>query len=156
MAAQSNELIDHKNFQGVIFSKTYKNSYYKILEENNRFTPSKKDIELFERNLKKKLTGINKNHLNQTHSCPVIHKKLNNYNRQYLGFIDENGKKYLLINFLWKESEDEKIINAEYYNELGDWKKHWQIIHDGCSHFWNVKYYLTSGELFDLQINGSA
>ncbi len=146
------------NYEGVIFPKTYKNKKYQFLDDEFRFTPSLSEIEDFERDLKKKIKGINKNRWNQKHSCPVIHKNLKKYVRQYLGFIDDSGKKYLVVNFLWKKSSI-ITLNVEddyFYDEKSDWKKHWHVWFDGCSHFWNVKYYLESDVLFDLQVNGSS
>ena len=152
---QSITIIEESKFQGAIFPKTYKNTTYNWLDEEKRFTPTSEEIKIFETILQKNIKKINKKRWNQTGSCPVIHKNLKKYNRQYLGFIDDSGKKYLLINFLWYKNHQEKIED-EYYNELGDWKKNWQIWYDGCSTFWNVKYYLDSDTLFDLQINGSS
>uniref|UniRef100_UPI00404AEBC9 hypothetical protein n=1 Tax=Flavobacterium sp. TaxID=239 RepID=UPI00404AEBC9 len=157
LVAQANEIIQNKKFQAIIFSKTYKSPYHTFLNENSRFTPSIKDIEPFELNLKKKVKLINKKQWNQEGSCPIIHKNLCKYNRQYLGFTNENGRKYLLINFIWKDShENEEMMDSAFFDEFSNWKKHWQVIFDGCSYYWNVKYYLDTDELFDLQINGSS
>jgi hypothetical protein len=150
-------IYDNNKIKGAIFPNTYKNTSYKWLDDEYRFTPTYNEIEAFEKKLRSKLKLINKKRWNQKNSCPVIHRNLKKYLRQYLGFIDENGNKYLLINFLWK---DDTFLNEtekdEYYNELGDWRKHWQVWFDGCSHYWNVKYYLESDKLFDLYINGSS
>lgn len=156
LIAQSNEIIERRNLNGVIFSQAYQNSNYNWSDEIKRFTPTIQDVELFENDLKAKLKKINGKRWNQVGSCPIIHKNLRNYIRQYLGFINKDGKKYLLINFVWKNSALHESVDSEYYNELGDWKKHWQIWYDGCSHFWNIKYYIDSDTLFDLQINGSS
>ncbi|NNT73245.1 hypothetical protein HKT18_13555 [Flavobacterium sp. IMCC34852] len=153
---QSINLIEGKKFRGAIFPSSYKNTSYNWLEDKNRFTPTKEEILLFEKKLHDKLKLINKSRLNQKGKCPVIHNNLQKYIRQYLGFIDESGKKYLMINFLWSRSSLHENPKEEYYNELGDWKKNWQVWFDGCSHFWNVKYYLESETLFDLQVNGSS
>lgn len=152
---QSIKIFEGKNFKGCIFPETYKNSAYYWLDDKNRFTPTTEEIQTFENDLRTKLKNINKNRINQKGSCPVIHRNLKNYNRQYLGFIDGSGKKYLSVNFLWYNMFQENI-NDKFYNELGDWKKNWQVWFDGCSKYWNVKYYLESGTLFDLQINGSS
>jgi len=154
---QSINVYESKNFQGAIFPKTYTNTAYLWLEDKYRFTPTIEEVQEFEKDLRSKLKLINKVRWNQKNSCPVIHRKLKKYIRQYLGFIDDSGKKYLLVNFLWEENSFlQETEQDEYYNELGDWKKHWQVWFDGCSHYWNVKYYLESDTLFDLQINGSS
>ena len=156
MIGQSIILIEGKKFRGAIFPNTYENTSYNWLENKNRFTPTNEEIQMFEKNLREKLKLINKSRLNQKGKCPVIHNNLQKYIRQYSGFIDESGKKYLLINFIWSSSNLHENPDEEYYNELGDWKKNWLVWFDGCSHFWNVKYYLESETLFDLQVNGSA
>ena len=155
LIAQTNEIFEEKNVKGVIFSKDYINKAHNWLDNSYRFTPTREEIKAFEKNLKLDLKRINTNRWNQKGSCPIIHKNLKKYVRQYLGFIDDSGKKYLLINFLWQDNVEENE-NDEFYNELGDWKKHWQVWFDGCSHFWNVKYYIDSELIFDLQINGSS
>ncbi|MCL9810078.1 hypothetical protein [Flavobacterium luminosum] len=151
--SQSNILLIEKNFKGVIFPNTYKNSAFKFIEESKRFTPTKEEIQSFENSLRKNLAGINKNRLNQKYKCPVIHRNLRKYVRQYLGFIDDSGKRYLLVNFLWEKSIEPE---SEYRTDLANWEKHWQVWFDGCSHYWNIKYYIESESLFDLQINGSS
>ena len=87
LVAQANEIIQNKNYQSIIFSKTYKSPYYTFLNENSRFTPSRKDIELFELNLKKKVKLINKKQWNQEGSCPIIHRNLYKYNRNFFDNI---------------------------------------------------------------------
>lgn len=152
---QTINVVESKKFQGAIFPSSYINNSYNWLNDNKRFTPTNEEILMFENNLRYKLKKVNKNRLNQKGKCPIIHNNLKKYIRQYLGFIDNSGKKYLLINFLWSDSFLHENTSEENYNELGNWKKHWQVWFDGCSHFWNVKYYLESDALFDLKINGS-
>lgn len=153
---QSIKIVEGKKFLGAIFPSSYNNTSYHWLNDNKRFTPTNEEVLMFENNLRLKLKKLNKNHWYQKGKCPIINNNLQKYIRQYSGFIDDSGKKYLLINFLWNTSVLHENPNEKYYNELGDWKKHWLIWFDGCSHFWNVKYYLESEVLFDLQINGSA
>lgn len=153
--AQSINVIEGKKFRGAIFPSTYKNSAYTCFENENRFTPTNEEVLNFEKKLYRNLKIINVKRLNQKGKCPVIQNNLSSYVRQYLGFIDESGKKYLLVNFLWIDSVRDEIPNDAYYNELADWRKSWQVWFDGCSHFWNVKYYLESETLFDLHVNGS-
>ncbi len=153
---QSIKIIEKDKFDGAIFPSSYKNTAYNWLDDSVRFTPTIDEVLKFENDLRHKLKKINKNRWNQQGKCPIIHNNLKKYIRQYTGFMDESGNKYLLINFLWSCEALNENPNDEYYNELGDWKKHWQIWFDGCSHYWNVKYYLKSDVLFDLQINGSS
>lgn len=100
MVAQSIKIIEEQKFRGAIFPNLYKNTSYNLLNENKGFTPTNEDVLMFENNLRYKLKKINKNHINQKGKCPIIHNNLEKYIRQYSGFIDNSGKKYLLINFL--------------------------------------------------------
>ncbi|MDX6181709.1 hypothetical protein SGQ44_05785 [Flavobacterium sp. Fl-77] len=117
--AQSIIVLENKNFQGAIFPKTYTNSAYNWLDKSDRFSPTTAEVEKFENALRSKLKKINTNLWDQQNSCPIIHRNLKKYIRQYLGFIDESGKKYLLVNFLWNKSFQENT-NDPFYNELGD------------------------------------
>jgi hypothetical protein len=89
---------------------------------------------------------LNKDLLNQVGNCPVIHKKLSKYKRQYVGTKTENGDKVIWINFIWSKDKDALVKLSEEII----------IVLDGCSYYWSVKVNLTTGKLFDLSINGSA
>ena len=137
--------IKGKYFEGYIFPKTY-TDFIPIENATDRFTPQQEDILKAEEILNEQLANLNRDLLNQTGSCPIIHKKLSKYKRQYIGIITENGDKVVWINFVWKK---DKGVLKKYGNEI-------IIIIDGCSYYWNVKVNLTKGKLFDLNINGSA
>ena len=126
-------------FDVAIFPKKYD----EFLQEK-RFTPSENEIILAELALENQLKEINKNRPNQS-SSPIIDKNLNKYKRQYFGGIDENGKKYLLINCFWSERE----------NSNG-WLNEMIIVLDGGSYYWQIKYYIDTNELKDLMVNGYA
>jgi hypothetical protein len=89
---------------------------------------------------------LNVDLLNQVDGCPVIHKKLTKYKRQYVGIINQNGDMVVWVNFIWAKDKDS-------IKKLGD---EIIIILDGCSYYWNVKVNLSSENLFDLSINGPA
>ncbi len=94
--------------------------------------------------IKEQIKDLNSNKINQVKGCPIIHKKLKHYKRQYFGYIDENGNKIIWVNFI-------------FYKKLpNNWDKELQIILDGCSYFWNIKVNLMSKEVFDLNVNGLA
>jgi hypothetical protein len=136
--------IKTKCFEGYIFSKNYNG----ILPLGNfkRFTPSESDVENAEKILKKQIRSLNVDLLNQVDGCPVIHKKLTKYKRQYVGIINQNGDMVVWVNFIWAKDKDS-------IKKLGD---EIIIILDGCSYYWNVKVNLSSENLFDLSINGPA
>lgn len=129
-----------KNFDVAIFPKTY----LEFLPEK-RFTPTKVEIDLAELELRSYLKPINSKRINQI-STPIIHRKLKKYRRQYFGYIDKNGDEILLINSFWKESSDKKEI----------WLNQFIRVLDGGSYYWEIKYNITKGKLFDLAVNGYA
>lgn len=110
-----------------------------------RFTPTRQDVEKAELALKRNLKNLNKKLINQS-STPIIHEKLNNYKRQYFGYIDKNGNRVLFINCFWSNDKDDS----------DSWLTERTMVLDGGSYYWNVKYNLDKNELFDLAINGYA
>lgn len=133
--------IKERKFEGYIFPKEY---VLDIPAENikSRYTPSKEDIIKAENIIEEQIYYINKSLINQTGGCPIIHKNLNKYKRQYFGFINDKGESIIWINLIWK-----KEITASWGQEV-------VIILDGCSHYWNIKINLISNKAFDLQVNG--
>lgn len=126
-------------FDAAIFPETYS----EFLPQD-RFTPSKEQVDKAEEALRAQLKELNKHRPNQS-SSPVIHKNLHKYRRQYFGAVDKNGKRYLLINAFWKEEDsDENWLNGQV------------MVLDGGSYYWQVKYYLEEDKLDDLMVNGYA
>ena len=85
---------------------------------------------------------LTENEISKDH---IIDKNLNKYKRQYFGGVDENGRKYLLINCFWSERE----------NSNG-WLNGMVIVMDGGSYYWQIKYYIDTNELKNLMVNGYA
>jgi len=139
------EYIKGKCYEGYVFSAEY-SGFIPIENFNARFTPTKDEVNQAEEIIKEQLKELNKDLLNQTSKCPVIHKKLSKYKRQYVGIITTQGEKIVWVNFVW-----EKDISV-----LQKWKDEIIIVLDGCSYYWNVKVNLDKEKLFDLSVNGSA
>lgn len=137
--------IKGKSFEGYIFSKK-DTGYIPVENIKERFTPQQTDILEAEKILNEQLLNLNKDLLNQRGRCPIIHKKLKKYKRQYIGAITENGDSIIWINFIW--GKDKKSIKRCSDKII--------MILDGCSFYWNVKVNLTKGKLFDLSINGQS
>ena len=76
-------------------------NYYDLISEQ-RFTPTRDEIEKAEIALSNNLKILNKQGVNQS-STPIIHKNLSKYKRQYFGYIDKNGDRILLINCFWSK-----------------------------------------------------
>jgi len=137
--------VDHyktKEFDCAIFPSSSQLGFGNVI----RFTPTREEIIKAELKLKTQLKKLNKKKLNQS-STPIIDKNLSKYFRQYFGYIDNNGNKILFINCLWLE---DNFIN---YSKL--FKRNIEI-HDGGSYYWNIKFNLNSGKLFDFYVNGYA
>jgi hypothetical protein len=112
-----------------------------------RFTPTQQEVEKAELALKTQLEALNTPMVNQPKGCPVIHKNLKNYGRQYFGYTDSLGHRILYINCIWKKGEDAAEFKDHFLKNM---------IHalDGCSYYWVVRYYIDTGKLFNLYING--
>jgi hypothetical protein len=121
-------------------------TYLLISFENQkeRFTPDESDIHYLESVLRDKLKKVNKPRINQGKGCPVIHKKLKKYMRQYVGYVTHEGERIIWVNFIWSEGSMESRLSKGIIS-----------VHDGCSRYWRIKVNLDTGELFDLDINGT-
>ena len=137
--SQAAEHYQTKKFDVVIFPE----SSHDLFSGTTRFTPAKDEIETAELELVKHLAEINSDRLNQ-YSTPVIDKNLSKYKRQYFGYVDYNGNKILFINCFWKRDKDSDL----------NWMNERIRVIDGGSYFWNIKYNINKGELFDLEVNG--
>ena len=84
--------IKTNKFEGVIFPKEY---IVLMNSSDKKFTPTISDIESAEKILQKGIKEINVNRPNQFDNCPVIHRKLKKYKRQYFGYFDTNGDKII-------------------------------------------------------------
>ena len=137
-------LVKGKGFRGYLFDKDHF-VLMSIENQQARYTPEEQDVLLAERIIKDGLAVVNSPMDNQGGGCPVIHKNLKKYIRQYVGFVNEAGEKVIWINFIWKSNADEKRLANDIESAL-----------DGCSHYWNIKVNIGKSTLYELNINGSA
>lgn len=95
--------IKANKFRGTIFKGKYPFEYLFVsdIDSNQRFTPIKEEIASAEGLLKEQIKCLNQRLINQIGNCPVIHRNLNNYFRQYVGFYNSEGNKLIHINFYW-------------------------------------------------------
>jgi hypothetical protein len=112
-----------------------------------RFTPTKEEVDKAELALNTQLEALNKPLINQGGRDPVIHKNLKNYGRQYFGYIDSLGHRMLFINCVWKKGEDEKDFYIHFLKDV-------EMVMDGGSYYWNIKYDIGANKLVELEING--
>lgn len=113
--------------------------------QGERFTPSENDVFFAERALSRDMRFLNKERLHQTDDF-LIHARLRVFNRQYFGYINEDGEKVLIINAFWNKIEQESE-NA-WLNKT--------IKGSQAPYFWKVKYNIDLNELYDLKIASPA
>ena len=126
-------------------TKTFPDTYKlecKITDYNQRYSPTDGDILLAEQLLGQQLSVLNEEKINQGIGCPTIHKNLNKYSRQYVGFLNEKGEKIIWINAVWHSK------TPDYFNDEV------VFILDGCSYYWQIEVNLTTRKASNLQING--
>jgi hypothetical protein len=150
-----NTYIKKNGYEGVIFSKDYIGL---MNSSDKKFTPTQIDIDSAEIVLKKGVKKVNENRPNQVDNCPVIHRKLKKYKRQYFGFIDPNGDRIIFINCFWDQNGFHRFLDKVFYDETDDtkWKTEEKFVLDGCSYYWSIKVNLTKKTLFDFGVNGMA
>lgn len=124
-----------KQFNCAIFPSTYID--LPAIGSIVRFTPTHADIDKAELALKNKLALLVKDN-------PAVYKKLKQYRRQYIGFINEDGQKILIINCM--RTKDEETSK--------DWLDKYIITLDGGSNYWTIYFNLDTDTLFNLNING--
>jgi hypothetical protein len=140
LSCQNSLVIENKGFTGYIFSKEH--FVFKNVEsEKARYTPTKEDIYLAEYILNENKSFLKQNQKMQK-CCPVISENLENYARQYVGFVNTNDEKILWVNFVWKgyvaDLIEKDIIDA----------------YDGGSFFWSIFINLSEKTLFCMEVNG--
>jgi hypothetical protein len=86
--------------------------------------------------------------INDKHSEYKLDKKnftinLMRYKRQFVAILNSKGEKVVWVNcFCWAGSQD--------------WKKNLIFVRDGGNCFFNLKINLTTGQYFELMVNGDA
>jgi hypothetical protein len=73
-----------------------------------------------------------------------IFSKYNGYYKQYIGYINDEGEKIILINFVSK-----KFIKKDNYNLTEP-----IVVLDGGNNFWRVEVNLNTKRLLSVHING--
>ena len=141
--------------RGTIFNDKYPFVNFLMLEldSTKRWTPNASDIQLAENILKAEIKKANKNKPNQMDGCPIIHRHLSDYFRQYVGLINDKGHKVIHINMAWdKFTLKDKIVGNS--DSRLDFKSDYSITMDGCSYYWDVSVDLDHKKLFGFGVNG--
>ena len=133
-----------KNYSGYIFNK----DHFVIVDagqEFKRYTPTKEDVYKAEEIIKSNIKQANKNLVNQSGPNLIIHKNLNKYIRQYVGFINENNEKVIWVSFIWEKYSRRHHLEKDIIHVL-----------DGGSYYWNVMVDIKNNNLYDLDVNGES
>jgi hypothetical protein len=141
--------------RGTIFNDNYPFSKFLTsdVDSTKRWTPNKDDIELAEGILKEQIKKINKDRINQQDNCPIIHRHLNDYFRQYVGITNDKGQRIIHINFSWDKFTLKDRIVGNSDSRL-DFKSDYSFVFDGCSYYWGINVNLDENKLTDLGVNG--
>lgn len=119
-----------------------------------RFSPTMADINTAEQILSSRLEAFNNPMFNQARGCPIIHKNLKQYRRQYIGYLDTTGNRMLFVTFNWNRYTLFDRIKGYAKHDPIRWKKDIEYVLDGCSYHWSIHVNLTTLNLADLSING--
>ena len=121
-ASDHSTYIKGNNFEGVIFDKSYKFSKYK------GFTPTTKQIKVFESEIIGELKGIrdNEHDAYKMRSITAILKQLSQYRRQYFGYVNEKGYKVIEAHFLFNKDLSKSWTTSKIVINGGG-MKYWQL-----------------------------
>lgn len=147
-------LIKAGKIESVIFSKEADCFLCNLGEK--RLTPTLEEINEAEKILKKNIKTANNPKYNQGNGCPIIHNNLNNYRRQYYGYVDKEGNTIIYVNFSWAKYTILDRLKGYHKNESESWKFERVVVLDGCSNYWSIDINLTKQKLQNLYVNGSA
>ncbi len=141
--------------RGTIFQDNYAFVNFLMLElaSTKRWTPDATDIQLAENILRDEIKEANKNRPNQMEGCPIIHRHLNDYFRQYVGLINNQGHKVIHINMSWGKFTLKDRIVGNSDSRL-NFKSDYSITMDGCSYYWQVSIDLDDKKVLGFGVNG--
>lgn len=147
-------------YEGVIFSANCPEN--RKDDKSYRWSPTEEDIALAEKLIKKyilngehgplaiklqmkkdnrkRVQGIDS--VSQS-GTPVVYLNLDKYYRQYLGYKDERGRKFLFVECFWKGKED----------LFPYWKRRSIAICDGGSYYWNINVNLKRKKCFSYSVH---
>ncbi|RXK60740.1 hypothetical protein ESA94_09765 [Lacibacter luteus] len=149
--------VKSNKFRGTVFKKSYPQDklFISSIDSINRFTPTENEIKQAEAILKKQIEQENKDRLNQLKKKEYIHRNLNKYFRQYIGFTNHKGEKVIHINFDWdRYTLFDRIIGN--WDDRNEYTSDFTVTFDGGSRHWSINVNLTTGKLEGLSINGVA
>ena len=145
----------YKKLDGIVLTKDYE-IFFPGEYKGNRFTPTYDEIVKSETLLKTKIKDINTPEMiNQGGNCPIIHKNLKNYFRQYSGNYNDKGEKIVNINFIWDKYTIWDKIKG-YSDDRAKYREGYYFVLDGCSYYWQVSINMTTMKIEMFSVNGIA
>jgi hypothetical protein len=120
-----------------IFSKKYTDAF----TGGKHFSPNRDDVDKAEFTLAQKLLL----QTDTTRQIGFIYRNLKRYQRQYFGYIADNGHKVLYISLLWAEDKA----------SMKDWLTTVVEVDGGGAYYWKIKYDMDTNTLYDMKINPS-
>lgn len=142
------------NSRGIVF--TADSALWVPGLDGARFTPTAQEITKAERLIRSTIKQINASRPNQVGSCPRIDKNLRRYHRQYIGYLNDNGERNLLIGFTWNRFPVLDLLDGTALEQRERWTREYYTVFDGCSLHWSISVNLTTDSLFNFGVNGLA
>lgn len=136
------EEVSGSNYHGFAFHKDWEVDV-SIADQQGRFSPTDADIAQGEALMQKRIAYENRNHENQSGMCPVIDENLRQYQRQYVGFVDEHGYRVLWINGVWDDKAAPRLSHDLLLTE------------GGCGHYWHILVNLDTEKVYGLEVNAA-
>lgn len=113
---------------------------FPIKGKDKRFTPSREDVDKGEKALSRDLFMLNVKMENQDRDN-LIHRRLLQFQRQYFGYINNEGERVIkIIAYVTSDEEYPDFLTKE------------RIIVSGTSDNWVVFYNMDKNELYDLSV----
>ena len=119
--------------------------YFKLDRSLQKYTPTQEEIQKakeLSNNFIKSLERKRKSKKNGKLGS-ILEYNLDEYFRQYIGFVDKHGKKIILI-----------YAFCSSFGEAHDLKHNVVLVFDGGSCFYNIKINLETNKCYDFSVNG--
>ena len=138
--SKESTLVKGKGYIGYAFNKEHF-VFMSIDNQKERYTPTKEDVIRIEKTLKDSIGSVLKK---QRYSNISINRnRLKKYNRQYVGFITNNGDVVIWINLLKSKEIDDVELSKDIVT-----------VSDGGEKYWSIFINITKNTLYGVRING--
>ena len=138
----SNVHIITDDFEGVIFNPN-SNSYY-VDSSETKWMPTIEDVLLCDNIIRKYVTKKESNVAVVLGDSPIISDNFDKFVRQYMGYVDNHGRKKMYVKFVWKEAAE---------NDDFPWLEHFVGAIGGGTYFWGIKVDLKRKKCYDFMMD---